>query len=83
MLEMFLNSEYFLSTLGFKNHILDTHEANTVHNSVYMADIELPRNFIMSQFLSDAKSGKIKSSDIGEVTLENFSLLIHIIKGLK
>ena len=83
MPEMFLNSEDLLSTLDFKNFVLDTREGITIPNSVYLKDKELPRNFIMSRFLSDVKSGKVKSSDLDEETLENFRLFIDIIKGLK
>jgi ABC-type ATPase involved in cell division len=77
------NSEDLLSTLDFKNHLLNSRVGITVTNSAYLKEKDLPRNFILSSFLSDVKSGKIKSSDLDEETLENFRQFTDIIKGLK
>ncbi len=79
----FLNSEDLLSTLDFKNHILETREGITVPNSIYIKENELPRNFILSRFLANVKSGKVKIADFDEETLENFKLIDDILKGLK
>jgi hypothetical protein len=83
MPERFLNSEDLLSTLDFKNHILESREGITVPNSVYIMEKELPRNFILSRFLSNVKSGKVKVDDFDEETLENFKLITDLLKGLK
>ena len=79
----FLNSEDLLSTLDFKNHILNSREGITVSNSVYISENEIPRNFILSRFLSNVKEGKIKVSDFDEETLENFKLFVHMLGRLK
>jgi predicted ATP-dependent endonuclease of OLD family len=79
----FLNSEDLLSTLDFKNHILESREGITVANSVYIKEKELPRNFLLSRFLSNVKEEKIKLSDLDEETNENFRLIINMITGLK
>ena len=79
----FLNSEDILSTLDFKNHLLESREGITVPNSVYIREKELPRNFILSRFLSNVKEGKIKASDFDEETLENFKLITDLVEGLK
>jgi hypothetical protein len=79
----FLNSEDLLSTLDFKNHILESREGITVANSVYVKEKELPRNFLLSRFLSNVKEGKIKVSDFDEETIENFRLVSNMIVGLK
>lgn len=79
----FLNAEDLLSTLDFKNHLLDTREGITVPNSVYMKEKELPRNFILSRFLSDVKEGKIRITDFDEETLENFQLVTDMLGSLK
>jgi energy-coupling factor transporter ATP-binding protein EcfA2 len=81
--ESFLDSEDLLSTLDFKNHILNTREGITVPNSEYIIEKELPRNFILSRFLSNVKSGNIKVSDFDEETLENFRMITELLKGLK
>jgi len=83
MPETFLNSEDLLSTLDFKNHILDSREGITVPNSVYIREKELPRNFILSRFLTNVKAGKVKVTDFDEETLENFKLITDLLKGLK
>jgi predicted ATP-dependent endonuclease of OLD family len=79
----FLNSEDLLSTLDFKNHILESREGITVANSVYVKEKELPRNFLLSRFLSNVKEEKIKVSDFDEETIENFRLITNMIIGLK
>jgi predicted ATP-dependent endonuclease of OLD family len=79
----FLNSEDLLSTLDFKNHILRSRVGITVPNSVYVHDNDLPRNFMLSQFLSNVNSGKIKSTDLDEETLENFKMFTDMLRGLK
>jgi hypothetical protein len=79
----FLNSEDILSTLDFKNHLLETREGIPMPNSVYIREKELPRNFILSRFLSKVKEGKIKSSDFDEESLENFKIITDLLKGLK
>jgi hypothetical protein len=79
----FLNSEDILSTLDFKNYLLESREGITIPNSVYIREKELPRNFLLSRFLSNAKSGKIKLSDFDEETLENFKVITDLLTGLK
>jgi len=79
----FLNSEDILSTLDFKNHLLQTREGITVPNSVYIRQKELPRNFLLSRFLSNVKEGKIKISDFDEESLENFKVITDLLAGLK
>lgn len=81
--EPFHNSEDLLSTLDFKNHILKTREGITVMNSEYVKEKEIPRNFLFSRFLSEVKTGLIDSKDFDEETLENFRLLIDMLKVLK
>lgn len=83
MPENFLNSEDLLSTLDFKNHILNSREGITVPNSVYIREKELPRNFILSRFLTNVKAGNIKIDNFDEETLENFRLITDLLKGLK
>lgn len=79
----FFNSEDLLSTLDFKNHLVETREGITVPNSVYLRENELPRNFILSRFLSRVKEEKVKITDFDEETLENFKLITDILGGLK
>jgi energy-coupling factor transporter ATP-binding protein EcfA2 len=83
MPEGYLNSEDLLSTLDFKNQVLNSREGITVANSVYIKEKELPRNFILSRFLSNVKEGKVKADDLDEETLENFKLITDLLKGLK
>lgn len=83
MPENFLNSEDLFSTLDFKNLILNSREGITVPNSVYITDKELPRNFILSRFLSNIKAGSITVNDLDEETLENFRYITGMLKGLK
>jgi predicted ATP-dependent endonuclease of OLD family len=79
----FLNSEDLLSTLDFKNHILQTREGITVPNSVYIREKEVPRNFILSKFLSNVKEGKIKVTDFDEESVENFKLVTDLFGDIK
>jgi ABC-type ATPase involved in cell division len=79
----FLNSEDLLSTLDFKNHVLATREGITIPNSIYMQEKELPRNFLLSKFLSKLKSGFITTNDFDEETMENFRKFTALVKGLK
>jgi predicted ATP-dependent endonuclease of OLD family len=79
----FLNSEDLLSTLDFKNHVLQTREGITVPNSVYIKDKDVPRNFVLSKFLSNVKEGKIKVTDLDEETIENFKLLTDLFGSIK
>lgn len=81
--ESFQNAEDLLSTLDFKNYVINTREGITVSNYTYMRDKELPRNFIFSRFLSEVRSGRITSRDFDEETLENFRLLTDLLKRLK
>ena len=81
--EAFQNAEDLLSTLDFKNYVINSREGITVPNSVYVRDKEIPRNFILSRFLSNVRSGKITIKDFDEETLENFKLVTDILKGFK
>ena len=77
------NSEDLLSTLDFKNYILKSREGITVSNSEYIREHEMPRNFLFSRFLSDVKAGVIKIQDFDEESVENFKLVIGMLKVLK
>lgn len=81
--DAFLNSEDLLSTLDFKNHVLKSREGITVQNSVYLMEKELPRNFLLSKFLTEVKSKNIAFSDLDEESGENFRQFVNLIKGLK
>jgi hypothetical protein len=81
--DIFLNAEDLISTLDFKNFILNSREGITVPNSVYIREKELPRNFILSRFLNIVKEGKIKLSDLDEESNENFKLITNLLRGLK
>jgi AAA15 family ATPase/GTPase len=81
--DVFLNAEDLLSTLDFKNFILNTREGITEQNSVYIKEKELPRNFLLSRFLNNVKEGRIKIGDLDEETVENFRLLTDLLRGLK
>ena len=83
MPENISNAEDLLSTLDFKNHILESREGITVPNSVYIIEKELPRNFILSRFLTRVKAGSLKADDFDEETNENFRMVTGILKGLK
>jgi predicted ATP-dependent endonuclease of OLD family len=81
--EAFLNAEDLLSTLDFKNHILNSREGITVPNSVYIREKELPRNFLLSRFLNNVRDGRIRMADLDEESTENFMLVAELLKGLK
>jgi ABC-type ATPase involved in cell division len=81
MPENFPNSEDLLSTLDFKNHIIRKREGITVTNSQYLREKEVPRNFVLSRFLSDVKAGTIKKSDLDEETLDNFRQVVDKFKS--
>jgi predicted ATP-dependent endonuclease of OLD family len=81
--ERFLNSEDMLSTLDFKSHVVTTREGITVPNSVFMNEKGLPRNFLLSKFLSNIKAGVITHNDFDEETMENFRMFTALVKGLK
>ncbi len=83
MPEMFHNAEDLLSTLDFKNHILNSREGITVPNSQYTREKEVPRNFVFSRFLSNVKEGIIRQPDFDEESLENFKMVTDLLKGLK
>jgi hypothetical protein len=83
MPEPVYNAEDLLSTLDFKNHILKSREGITVANSEYIREKEIPRNFMFSRFLTDVKTGVIKVTDFDEETMENFRMMIDMLKGLK
>jgi predicted ATP-dependent endonuclease of OLD family len=81
--DTFLNSEDLLSTLDFKSHVLKSREGITVQNSVYLAEKELPRNFLLSKFLAEVKTRNITMSDLDEESGENFRQFVNLITGLK
>lgn len=81
--EPFQNAEDLLSTLDFKNYVIKTREGITVSNSMYIRDKEIPRNFVLSRFLSDIRSGKVTVKDLDEETLENFKKITDLLKGIK
>lgn len=83
MPEKFQNSEDLLSTLDFKNQILNTREGITLANSIYIKEKELPRNFVLSRFLSNVKKGEVVIQDLDEETQENFKLFVDLLKALK
>ena len=47
-----------------------------------MKDKELPRNFLLSKFLSEIKSGNITVKDLDEETLENFRTIYSSLSGV-
>lgn len=79
----FNNSEDLLSTLDFKNFILNSREGITVPNSIYIIEKALPRNFMLSRFLNSVKEGKIKPEDLDEESNENFRLITDLLRDLK
>jgi len=83
MPEGFANAEDLLSTLDFKNFILHSREGITVSNSEYMSEKDLPRNFLLSKFLSNVKTGKISRESFDEETRENLMLLLNILQKYK
>ena len=80
--ESFQNSEDLLSTLDFKNFVINTREGITISNSLYVRDKKIPRNFLLSRFLGNVRSGQIKIKDFDEETLENFKLFTDLLEGL-
>lgn len=80
MPEGFQNAEDLLSTLDFKNYILHSREGITVPNSQYIKEKDLPRNFLLSKFLSDVKAGKVSRENFDEETKENLMLLLNILQ---
>lgn len=83
MPEGFSNAEDLLSTLDFKNFILHSREGITIPNSQYMTENNLPRNFLLSKFLSNVKSEKIVRDNFDEETRENLMLLLNILQKYK
>ncbi len=79
----FANAEDLLSTLDFKNHILESREGITVANSAYIREKEMPRNFLLSRFLTVAKAGKISIDDLDEESSENFRMVADLLRTLK
>jgi AAA15 family ATPase/GTPase len=77
------NAEDLLSTLDFKNHILHNREGITVANSEYIQERKLPRNFLLSKFLSSVKSGELTRDNFDEETRENLMLLLNILQIYK
>jgi ABC-type ATPase involved in cell division len=80
--ESFQNAEDLLSTLDFKNFIINSREGITVLNSEYLRSKELPRNFLLSRFLNKVSSNQISLKDFDEETLENFKLFTDILNVL-
>ena len=83
MPEEFKNAEDLLSTLDFKNRILKSREGITVSNSEHVDTHDLPRNFLLSKFLSDVNKGTISRSDLDEESKENLVLLVNILQKFK
>jgi hypothetical protein len=83
MPEAFMNAEDLLSTLDFKNIILKTREGITISNSEHVNTNDLPRNFLLSKFLSDVNKGKITRSDLDEESKENLMLLVNILQKFR
>jgi hypothetical protein len=83
MEDQFMNAEDLLSTLDFKNYVLDTREGITVANSIYLKEKELPRNFLLSRFLSSVNTGTISIKSLDEESAENFRSFASLLKGLK
>jgi hypothetical protein len=79
----FLNAEDLLSTLDFKNHVLNSREGITVPNSQFIKEKELPRNFLLSRFLTNVKAGKVTIKDFDEETVENFEMITGLLGRLK
>jgi AAA15 family ATPase/GTPase len=81
--DTFQNAEDLLSTLDFKNHVINTREGITESNSVYIKEKEISRNFVLSRFLGNVRSGQIKMKDFDEETHENFKLFTDLISRFK
>lgn len=80
MPEEFGNAEDLLSTLDFKNLILKSREGITISNSEYVSINDLPRNFLLSKFLSDVKLKEVSREDLDEESKENLMLLVNILQ---
>jgi hypothetical protein len=78
-----MNAEDLLSTLDFKNLILKAREGITVSNSEHININDLPRNFLLSKFLSDVNKGNITRSDLDEESKENLMLLVNILQKFR
>lgn len=78
----FNNAEDILSTLDFKKHIIKNREGITVQNSIYIEERELPRNFMMSQYLERVTSGQVTINDHDEESIENIHQLVNAIKRI-
>jgi ABC-type ATPase involved in cell division len=74
------NAEDLFSTLDFKNFILHSREGITTLNSEYIVDKELPRNFLLSKFLSDVNLDRVKRDDLDEETRENLVLIVNVLQ---
>jgi hypothetical protein len=48
-----------------------------------MRDKDLPRDFLLSKFLSEVKTGNITTRDFDEESLENFRQFIHLVGEIK
>ncbi|MCD4768972.1 MAG: ATP-binding protein [Bacteroidales bacterium] len=83
MPEGFQNAEDLLSTLDFKRHVLHSREGITFSNSEYIREKDLPRNFLLSKFLSNVKTGSLKRENLDEETRENLVLLLNILQKYK
>ena len=83
MPEGFHNAEDLLSTLDFKRHVLHNREGITLSNSEFVLEKNLPRNFLLSKFLSNVKEGSIKRDNLDEETRENLSLLLNVLQKYK
>ncbi len=83
MPEGFQNAEDLLSTLDFKRHVLHNREGITFSNSEYIKEKNLPRNFLLSKFLSNVKTGSVKRGNLDEETRENLVLLLNVLQKYK
>jgi len=83
MPEGFQNAEDLLSTLDFKRHVLHNREGITLSNSEYIKEKNLPRNFLLSKFLSNVKTSSVKRENLDEETRENLVLLLNILQKYK
>ncbi len=83
MPEHFGSAEDLFSTLDFKNYILHSREGITVRNSDYIKGNEIPRNFLLSKFLSDVNSGKVARENLDEESRENLMLLVNILQKFR
>lgn len=79
----FFNAEDLFSTLDFKKHIIKSREGITIPNSEYITEKEIPRNFMFSRFLTDVRAEVVKVTDFDEESIENFRMVIDLLKGLK